>query len=275
MSRRRLAHPVGTVGGMPPGGGLVMLVVVAHPDDETFGCGSLLALAAQRGVRTTVACATRGEAGTPREGSGITVDGLGDVREAELRAAAEMLGVARVELFRWRDSGMDGEPAPGTLVATPLDEVAAAVVEVIESEQPHVIVTLDGSDGHRDHLHIRDATLIASRRAKWRAARVYLQCLPQVLMRKWVEELHAKQPDSGHLVLSDLGTPDELITTVLDSSGVLELRERAIAAHASQVSPYEVMSPALRHDFLTVERLRRIFPAWDGGPIETDIFDLH
>jgi N-acetyl-1-D-myo-inositol-2-amino-2-deoxy-alpha-D-glucopyranoside deacetylase len=93
-------------------------------------------------------------------------------------------------------------------------------------------------------------------------------------MRRWVEELHAKQPDSGHLVLSELGTPDELITTVLDTSSVLELREQAIALHASQVSPYEVMPPALRHDFLVVERLRRMVPDWDGGPVETDIFDL-
>ncbi|RPI05239.1 MAG: PIG-L family deacetylase, partial [Actinobacteria bacterium] len=150
---------------MPPGGELVMLVVVAHPDDETFGCGSLLALAAQRGVRTVVACATRGEAGMPREGSGITVEGLAEAREAELRAAAALLGVERAEVFSWRDSGMDGEPEPGSLVAAPLDDVAAAIVGLIDAEQPDVVVTLDGSDGHRDHLHIRDATLIASRRA--------------------------------------------------------------------------------------------------------------
>ena len=263
-----------TVGAMSTGGGLVMLVVVAHPDDETFLSGSLLALAAERGVRTVVACATRGEAGTPREGSGITVEGLAAAREAELRAAAALLGVARVELFSWRDSGMDGETQPGTLVATPLDEVAVPVVELIDAEQPDVIVTLDGSDGHRDHLHIRDATLIASRRASWKPPRVYLQCLSQVLMRRWVEALHSKQPESGHLVLSDLGTPDELITTVFDSASVLELRERAIVLHASQLSPYDVMPPGLRRDFLTVERLRRIVPNWGGGPVETDIFNL-
>ena len=93
-------------------------------------------------------------------------------------------------------------------------------------------------------------------------------------MRRWVEALHSKQPDSGHLVLSDLGTPDELITTVLDSGSVLELREQAIALHASQLSPYDVMPPTLRIEFLTVERLRRMVPDWSGGPVETDIFDL-
>ena len=67
-------------------------------------------------------------------------------------------------------------------------------------------------------------------------------------------------------MLSDLGTPDELITTVLDSSSVLELREQAIALHASQLSPYEAMPAGLRHDFLTVERLRRMVPDWGGGP---------
>ena len=89
-----------TVGAMSTGGGLVMLVVVAYPDDETFLSGSLLALAAERGVRTVVACATRGEAGTPREGSGITVEGLAAAREAELprRCGAARCGTGRTVL---------------------------------------------------------------------------------------------------------------------------------------------------------------------------------
>jgi len=79
-----------------------MLVVVAHPDDETFGCGSVLAHAAARGVETVVACATRGELGEIAPGSGAQPADLGDVREAELRAAAQELGVARVVMLGWR-----------------------------------------------------------------------------------------------------------------------------------------------------------------------------
>lgn len=249
-----------------------LLVVVAHPDDETFGCGSLLAHAAETGVSTTVACATRGEAGSPTPGLGLDDADMAVVREAELREAAALMGVGRLELFDWVDSGMDGTPATGTLVAAPIEEVAARIASLIDDAQPTVVVTLDASDGHRDHVHIRDATLLAATSSSWQPDRVYLHCLPQQLMRKWVEALIEQHPESEHLGLGELGTPEDQITTVIDSSGYLALREQAIALHRSQTSPYEVMTDELRRDFLTAERLRRVHPEWNGGPIETDIF---
>ncbi len=249
-----------------------LLVVVAHPDDETFGCGSLLAHSTAAGVPTVVACATRGEAGSPSPGRGFDGADMAQVREAELREAAGLVGVGRVELFDWVDSGMDGEPIPGSLAATPVDDVAAVIVSLIDEVRPTVVVTLDASDGHRDHAHIRDATLHAVQVSSWRPSGVYLHCLPQQLMRKWVEALIREQPDSEHLGLGDLGTPEDKITTVIDTTTFLELREKAIAVHRSQTSPYEVMPADLRREFLTAERLQRVFPDWDGGPVETDIF---
>ena len=73
-------------------------LVVAHPDDETFGCGSLLLHAAAAGVETVVTCATRGEAGEPPAGSALGPAELGRVREQELRSAASVLGVRTVEV---------------------------------------------------------------------------------------------------------------------------------------------------------------------------------
>ena len=251
-----------------------MLVTVAHPDDETFGCGSLLAHAAACGIRTVVACATRGEAGSLAPGRGFDDADIAVVREMELLEAAAVLGVESVDLLSFLDSGMDGEPAPGTLAVAPLEEVSNVVARLIEALEPHIVVTLDGSDGHRDHLKIRDATLAAVDQAAWRVERVYLHCLPQQLMRQWVDDLQSKQPDAAHLALGELGTPEELITTIIDTTEFLELRERAIAIHASQVSPYEVMSPSLRRQFLTTERLRRVHPEWTGGTVETDIFGV-
>ena len=249
-----------------------LLVVVAHPDDETFGCGSLLAHAAELGVRTTVACATRGEEGSPTPGRGLDGADMAVVREEELLAAAKYLGVDRVELFDWADSGMEGEPQETALVAAPLEAVAERIAALIDEVEPTVVVTLDASDGHRDHAHIRDAVLAAVDGSTWRAERVYLHCLPQELMRKWVHALTEQQPDSQHLGLSDLGTPAEKITTVIDTTGLLERREEAIKLHRSQTSPYEVMPAELRTEFLTAERLQRIRPAWDGGPVETEVF---
>lgn len=249
-----------------------LLVVVAHPDDETFGCGSLLAHATASGVPTVVACATRGEAGSPAPGRGLDGADMAVVREAELREAARLLGVGRVELFDWVDSGMDGEPVPESLCAAPLDDVAAVIASLIDEVRPTAVVTLDASDGHRDHAHIRDSTLRAAVVSSWRPSRVYLHCLPQQLMRKWVDALVHEQPDSEHLGLGDLGTPDDEITTIIDTTRFLELREKAIAVHRSQTSPYEVMPAELRREFLTAERLQRVHPAWDGGPVETDLF---
>jgi N-acetyl-1-D-myo-inositol-2-amino-2-deoxy-alpha-D-glucopyranoside deacetylase len=221
-----------------------LLMVVAHPDDETFGCGSVLAHAAERGVETVVACATRGELGEPAPGSGIERAELGDVREAELRAAARELGVARVVLLGWRDSGVDGDPAPGSLAAAPVDEVAAAVAQVLEAERPDVVVTPDGSDGHRDHKAICRATLHALRETRAAPARTYLWCLPRSVLGQFVD----------------------------DTAPYLERRWRAIRQHASQVPPYDAMSPEMQHTFLATDHLIRVGPPWKGGPPEHEIF---
>lgn len=250
-----------------------LLVVVAHPDDETFGCGSLLAHAHDCGVPTTVACATRGEAGSAAAGRGLDDADMAVVREAELREAAAWLGVARVELFDWVDSGMEGAPGPRALVAAPVDEVADRIAALIDDVRPTVVVTLDASDGHRDHAHVRDATLLAVERTEWQVEQVYLHCLPQELMRKWVAALVEQHPDSQHLGLGDLGTPADRITTVIDTADLLDRREAAIALHRSQASPYEVMPADLRREFLTTECLQRVRPAWPGGPRETSVFD--
>ena len=122
-----------------------LLVAVAHPDDETFGCGSLLAYAHELGVPSVVACATRGEAGSPTPGRGLDDADMATVREAELRAAAQFLGVERVELFDWADSGMDGEPGAGTLVAEPLDNVANRIASLIGTPADEITTVLDTS----------------------------------------------------------------------------------------------------------------------------------
>src|SRR5215468_6429904 len=95
-----------------------LLVTVAHPDDETFGTGSVIALAAERGAQVTVCCATRGEAGDVR---GLTSAAeIAAIREAELRSAGTALGVAQVILLDYLDSGMTGEARPRTLAGAPL-----------------------------------------------------------------------------------------------------------------------------------------------------------
>lgn len=237
-----------------------LLVTVAHPDDEAFGCGSVLAHATAAGVEAVVACATRGELGEVAPGlAHVAPDpaSLGQVRESELRAATAILGVSRVEVLGWRDSGVDGPAAPGSLVAADAVEVEHALGALIEDVRPHVVVTLDASDGHRDHAAVRDATLAAVERTSWQPAAVYLWCLPRSLLAR-------------HTGQSGLGTPDEDITTVVDTAAHLPRRWAAMRAHRSQVPPYDGMDVDLQAAFLTADRLKRLRPAWRGGPLETD-----
>jgi len=245
-------------------------VIVAHPDDETFGCGSLILLAKSAGATVAVTCATRGDAGEAAR-PGSTTD-LGTVRAGELRAAADVLGVDRVDLLDFRDSGMSGEPAAGTLAAAPAADVQAALARVVADFRPDVVVTLDASDGHRDHAVVRDAALAVADVLV--VPRTYLLCLPRSLMRGWVEHVRTANPEAEHLdaATTQLGTPDAEITTVLDASDHLAARERAIAVHASQHSPYAGLPDALYRAFLETVHLQRVRPAWPGGPPETELF---
>jgi len=228
------------------------LVVVAHPDDESFGCGSVLAAASAAGDETVVLCATRGEAGESR----IRTDDLAALREAELHEAARILGVGSVIVLGHGDSGFDGEASAGTLEAVPValvvDEVRAAIDEV----RPDVVVTIDASDGHRDHARIRDATLAAVDAVEQPPAATYLWCLARSSMAKWVQYVHGHD---AYLAMADeLGTPDDEITTVLDVSAFVPIRWAAIRAHASQASPYEDLPVELQHEFLATDRLKLV-----------------
>ena len=184
-----------------------LLVSVAHPDDETFGTGSLIALAAERGWEVTVCCATRGEAGeaaVPLEGE------LGQIREAELRAAGEVLGVSQFVLLGYRDSGMAGEAAADTLAGAPFEQVVADVERVLDDVRPDVVVTLDPDhgDGHRDHVVIGRATLAAAGGRP--DLRVYGWALPRALLARWFAELERVRPESAHAQLDQqgLGRPE-------------------------------------------------------------------
>ncbi|MCJ7585571.1 MAG: PIG-L family deacetylase, partial [Anaerolineales bacterium] len=146
----------------------VLLAVLAHPDDESFGMGGTLALYASRGVDVHLVCATRGEVGEVDDLKGFA--SIAELREAELRCAAVHLGLKGVHFLDYRDSGMDGSPDnqhPNALAAQPLDEVAAKVVHYIRELHPRVVLTFDPIGGYRhpDHIAIQKATVRAFEQA--------------------------------------------------------------------------------------------------------------
>jgi LmbE family N-acetylglucosaminyl deacetylase len=199
-----------------------------------------------------VLCATRGEAGESR----IRTDDLAALREAELHEAARILGVGSVILLGHVDSDLSGEPASGALVAVPMAELVDQVRAVIDEVRPDVVVTIDASDGHRDHARIRDATLAAVDAVEPSPSATYLWCLARSSMAKWVQYVHGHE---AYLAMADeLGTPDDEITTVLDVSAHVPTRWAAIRAHASQASPYEDLPEDLQDEFLATDRLRLV-----------------
>jgi LmbE family N-acetylglucosaminyl deacetylase len=134
---------------------LRLLCVFAHPDDESLGAGPTLAHYAAQGVETFLLTATRGERGwfgVPPTNPGLAE--MGRLREAELCAAAQQLGLREVTFLDYVDGELD--QAPPT-------EVIAKIVAQVRRMQPHVVVTFahDGSYGHPDHIAISQFTLAA------------------------------------------------------------------------------------------------------------------
>src|SRR5579864_2471637 len=140
---------------MSPGNSLptvrALLAVVAHPDDESFGLGAALAAFTEAGAQAELLCLTRGEAST----LGGPIADLASVRAAELRSAAQVLGVSRVRLLDYAD---------GALADQPLGALAREITSHAEASQPDLLLVMDtgGITGHRDHQRATEAALVAA-----------------------------------------------------------------------------------------------------------------
>ncbi len=125
--------------------GLKLMCVVAHPDDECFAFGGVLALAAERGVETYVVCLTDGQAAKNR-GDAVSGAALGEMRRKEFAASCKVLGVTHHELMDLQD---------GRLEFTDFSKTAGQLVERMRRFRPNVVTTF-GTDGglntHADHM---------------------------------------------------------------------------------------------------------------------------
>lgn len=134
--------------------GLKLMCVIAHPDDECFGFGGALALAADRGIETYVVCLTDGQAGSYR-GDATSGEELGKLRRQEFAAACKLLGITRHELLDYHD---------GKLVHVDFSKAAGHLVERMRQFQPDVVITFGGDGGlntHPDHMIVSMLTTAA------------------------------------------------------------------------------------------------------------------
>ncbi len=175
--------------------GKKLLAVMAHPDDETFGIGGTLAYYAKQKVEVSLICATKGEAG---EVDPVFLEGfssVADLRESELKCAADTLGIKNLHFLNYRDSGMLGSKDnehPRALINAPLEKVAEDISQIIQKVKPQVIITFDEIGGyfHIDHIKIHQTTkmafyqLIKSTDARlFRPDKLYLYTIPKTTMK--------------------------------------------------------------------------------------------
>ena len=134
--------------------GLKLMCVIAHPDDECFGFGGALALAADRGIETYVICLTDGQAGSYRAGA-ASGEELGKMRREEFAASCKTLGITRHEVLDYQD---------GKLVFVDFSKAAGRLVERVRQFQPDVVITFGGDGGlntHPDHMLVSMLTTAA------------------------------------------------------------------------------------------------------------------
>jgi N-acetyl-1-D-myo-inositol-2-amino-2-deoxy-alpha-D-glucopyranoside deacetylase len=274
-----------------------ILAVLAHPDDETFGMGGTLALYAKRGVDVHLVCATRGEVGEVAPHFLENFNSIAELRENELRCAAEHLGLTSVHFLDYRDSGMPGSPDnehPQALAAAPIDEVAARITGYIRRLQPQVVLTFDPIGGYRhpDHIAIHKATLKAfhaapdpeqypDQGAPFQPDKLYYHTFP----RGWLSWMVKLMPLFGRdprrfgqnedIDLLELVGEDFPVHARINYKEVTEQKVAATACHASQGGMASSGSLLVRLAFRVAagqDSYIRAYPEPDGGPRERDLF---
>lgn len=227
---------------------LTLMAVHAHPDDEATGTGGLLARSAAEGIRTVLVTCTDGSCGDGPGGikpgePGHDPAAVVAMRQDELEKSCAVLGVDHLELLGYADSGMMGWPnndVAGSFWTTPVPTAAAKLAELIRHYQPDVVVTYDenGFYGHPDHIQAHRITMAAVAETGL-PAKVYWTTAPRSKMDEFsriMKELGAdwEDPDDEDGPLSEVGLPDEQITTWLDTRAYGGQKFDALAAHASQ-----------------------------------------
>ncbi|MFJ8623924.1 mycothiol conjugate amidase Mca [Kitasatospora sp. NPDC093550] len=240
-------------------GGLRLLAVHAHPDDESSKGAATLARYAAEGVDVLVATCTGGERGSvlnpAMDRPEVRAD-IARIRREEMAAAREILGV-RQEFLGFVDSGMPGpdEPLPdGCFAALPVEVAAAPLVALIREFRPHVVITYDETGGypHPDHVMTHRVTVAAFEAAAdpdhqpeagepWQVAKLYYHL---ALSRAWFQTLHDAMTERGlpsvmgGLLAEWPDTPPALATTTrIACAEQFPVRDAALLAHATQVAP--------------------------------------
>jgi N-acetyl-1-D-myo-inositol-2-amino-2-deoxy-alpha-D-glucopyranoside deacetylase len=234
-----------------------LLLVHAHPDDETINNGVTMAKYAAEGVKVTLVTCTRGEEGEVLVESldflaSNKEDKLGQHREIELANAMKILGIKDFRFLgfpnkTWRDSGMMGtaqNDRKDVFWQADLDEAAEELVKIILEIKPQVLITYDemGGYGHPDHIKAHQVAMRASEIAEirgWRISKIYWNTMPKSVIQMGIDKM--KEVGSNFFGAQSaeelpFAKPDELVTSVVKAPEYVSQKLDAMKAHETQIS---------------------------------------
>jgi len=234
--------------------GFRVLLVHAHPDDETINNGATMAMYAALGASVTLVTCTRGEEGEvliPELShlAANATDSLGQHRVTELALAMKELGVADhrflgegVKLFR--DSGMMGtEPnnRPDVFWQADLEEASDLLVQIIDEVKPHVLITYDefGGYGHPDHIQAHRVAMRAAEKSAWDIPKIYWNVMPISVIQEGIDAMKGIDSDFwGAEKAEDLpfAKDDSFVHALVDGNAYVEKKMNAMKAHATQIA---------------------------------------
>lgn len=214
----------------------------AHPDDECIATGGTMAKAAADGHRVVLVVATRGEHGEVADGFLADGEELWHRRVRETEAAAEILGVQRVEFLGYVDSGMMGTPQNDhdrSFWQADVDEAAEKLAAILRDERADVLTTYDdhGGYGHPDHIQVHRVGVRAAGLAG--TPKVFQSTMNRDHLLRGIAQRGATLPEGTDMPdfenAPEFGTPEFLITAAVDVTAYLEHKRMAMQAHASQI----------------------------------------
>ena len=277
-----------------------LLLVHAHPDDETINNGVTMAKYAASGAQVTLVTCTRGEEGEVlvTELANLASDKddkLGEHREVELKDAMAQLGINDFRFLgapnkKWRDSGMMGttqNERGDVFWQADLDEASYELVKIILEIKPQVLITYDefGGYGHPDHIKAHRVAMRATELAAeqgWQISKIYWNTMPRSVIQMGIEKMKEVGSDFfGAQSADDLpfAKPDELVTTVVNAPEYVPQKLEAMKAHATQISvdgPFFALSNNLGlsvwgDEYYTLVKGEKAAP-FDNNGRELDIF---
>lgn len=253
-----------------------LALVVAHPDDDTFGSAGTVALhAADPGFRFVLVHATRGEAGEIADPTLATPETLGAVRVEEDRRSWVALG-REPDRHEWL-----GYPDHG-VAEVDRQELIDRIAAILDEERPDVVVTFgpDGVTGHPDHVTVGLAASEAFHRLRETPGggfhRLIHSQLPQRVIDEWNRELVAagREPMDGSQIYVPSGVPDDEIDVEVDTSAVTDRVLAAIAEHRTQAGGMDDWTDEQRRRSLSREHGTVAWPPRPAGaPVLHDVFE--